>query len=127
MPKKILIVDDETEVLQLLEKKLVTSGYTVVKTDSGREAILMAKTQKPDLILLDIMMPNMDGPEIAAALREDPVTADTPVLFLSGIVTKEDENDPQGGVTIKGRPYKVISKPFNFAELLTEVKKILEV
>ncbi len=125
MAQKILIVDDEEEALVLLEKKLAAEGYTVLTSTNGQDALLMAKSQRPDLILLDIMMPYMDGPDMAAVLREDSATNNIPIIFLSGIVTKEDAKNPQGGITVKGRPYKVISKPFNFSELLTEVKKIL--
>ena len=125
MAQKILIVDDEPDILQLLEKKLTAIGYSVTKSGNGKEALEMARTQKPDLILLDIMMPYMDGPDMVAALKEEPSTENIPVIFLSGIVTKEDSQQPQGGITVAGRKFQVLSKPFNFSDLLIEVKKAL--
>lgn len=125
MAQRILVVDDEEEILELLGKKLTTTGYSVIKSSNGKEALDVAKIHKPDLILLDIMMPYMDGPDMVAALKEEPSTENIPVIFLSGIVTKEDTQHPQGGVTVAGRKFRVLSKPFNFAELLVEVKKAL--
>ena len=122
---KILIVDDEEEVLLLLEKKLITVGYKILKASNGQDALLMAKTQQPDLILLDIMMPNMDGPDMVTALKNDKRATNIPVVFMSGIVTKEDEKNVHGGIKVGGYNYKVIAKPFNFAELLREIEKIV--
>lgn len=125
MAQKILVVDDENDILEILDKKLTAAGYNVVKSSNGREALALAKIQRPDLILLDIMMPYMDGPDMVAALKEDTATENIPIIFLSGIVTKEDARQPHGGVTVAGRKFLVLSKPFNFSELLTEVKKVL--
>jgi len=122
---KILVVDDEKEVLELLEKKLITYGYNVLKANNGQDALLMAKMQQPGLILLDIMMPRMDGADMAKALKKDKRTENIPVIFMSGIVTKEDEKNVEGGITVDGQAYKMIAKPFNFAELLNEIRRVL--
>jgi len=71
---KILIVDDEKDALFMLEKELAARGYSIVATDNGNDALVLAKSEHPDLIILDICMPGMDGPEVAAKLKEDAIT-----------------------------------------------------
>ena len=119
--KKILVVDDEKDTLALLEKRLTVAGYVVIKADNGKDAISLAKTSKPDLILLDIMMPIMDGGEVAAILKNDPATKDIPVIFLTCLFTKTDE--AQEGHTSGGNFF--IAKPYNPQELLGEIKQQL--
>ena len=123
MPKKkILAVDDEPEVLALLEKRLVSSGYEVVTSTSGKDAVNLAKTLHPALIILDILMPGMDGSETAAALHNDPLTKDIPVLFLTCLFTKREEKLEGHEV---GRNF-FVAKPYEPAELLSEISKILK-
>jgi len=70
--KKILIVDNEKDALFMLEQELAARGYSVIAADNGNDALSLAKSERPDLIILDIWMPGMGGPEVAAKLREDP-------------------------------------------------------
>ena len=88
--KTILTVDDEERVLQLINDILSTKGYDVLTAASGKEAIRKSKKSLPDLIVMDIMMPDIDGAEAVKLLKEDPATKDIPILFLSGIIMKED-------------------------------------
>ena len=89
--KKILIVDDEKDVLVVLERGLIAKGYSVMATDNGNDAIMLAKSELPDLVILDILMPNTEGTEIAAILKEDIKTKDIPVIFLTCLLKKEEE------------------------------------
>jgi len=118
MQKKILIVDDEKDVLEVLERRLSNAGYLVLKAENGKDAIMMAKSQHPDLIMLDIIMPDMDGAEAADILKSDPETKDIPIIFLTCLLTKEEV---EGRKSISGRCF--IAKPYNPDELLEAVQK----
>ena len=78
--KKILAVDDEAEVLLLLKKRLESANFQVITASNGASAIELAKKENPDLIILDILMPELDGSETAAMLHNDPKTKDIPIL-----------------------------------------------
>ena len=88
---KLLIVDDEPDAVLILAKTLLAKGYRVITAESGLKAVNMAKEEKPDLILLDILMPDMDGTQVAAALQEDPTTQNIPVIFLTCLITKKTQ------------------------------------
>lgn len=119
--QKILIVDDEKDALTVLEKRLSTAGYSVIKADNGKDAVRLAKDEQPDLILLDIGMPFMDGGMVAEALKNDPITKDIPIVFLTCLFTKRDE--AREGHIIADNFF--IAKPYNPEELLREIKKQL--
>lgn len=120
--KKILAVDDETEVLILLKKRLESAGYEVVTASSGAAAIELAKKEHPSLIVLDILMPGLDGSETAAALHNDPDTKDIPILFLTCLFTKREEQREGHEV---GHNF-FIAKPYDPKELLDEISKIIK-
>lgn len=122
---KILIVDDEPEILRLLDIELASEGYIVLKAQSGQEAIMKAQNSLPDLIIMDIMMPDMDGAQAIRTLKSSPKTKEIPVIFLTAILTKEEEKLKTAGVTIDNEYYTAIAKPFNPKALLNEVSKIL--
>lgn len=121
--KKILIVDDEEDLLRTLEARLSTKGYHIWKAANGRDAILLAKTKHPDLIILDVVMPGMDGGQVANILKDDPETKDIPIIFLTALVTKKEE-EKKSGEPIGGRYF--IAKPYNPEDLLKEVEKRLQ-
>ena len=123
--KTILTVDDEERVLQLINDILCTKGYDVLTAGSGKEAIRKSKKSLPDLIVMDIMMPDIDGAEAVKLLKEDPTTKDIPILFLSGIIMKE-EGKSDMDINVGGDFYRALSKPFGADELLTAVGKLLE-
>lgn len=87
--KTILVVDDEVNIRELLTQQLESSGYIVKEAQNGKEAIRMAKREFPDLIILDVMMPEMNGFDVAAILRNDPLTMSIPIVINSGIEDKE--------------------------------------
>lgn len=116
--KKILIVDDEEDVLRVVGRRLEDAGFSVVKSTSGRDAITLAKKEQPSLIILDIIMPEIDGAEVANILKADPSTKNIPILFLTCLLTKDEE---KSGNMIAGSYF--IAKPYNPEELLREVKR----
>jgi len=121
MQKKILIVDDQEDVLKVLDKRLSGAGYAVSKAKNGKEALLLAKAEHPDLIILDIIMPEMDGAETAAVLKKDPQTKDIPVIFLTCLFTEKDEKE---GHVVGGKYF--IAKPYNPDEMLGIVDRFLK-
>jgi len=122
--KRILIVDDEEEVLSLLYKRLSAEGYQVIKAMTGQDAIERTKTYMPNLILMDIVLPDLEGSEVVQMLREDLKTANIPVVFLSGILTRDDQQTKLE-VNVGGRLFDAVPKPFNFNELMRTVKKAI--
>jgi CheY-like chemotaxis protein len=116
--KKILIVDDDGVFLKMLEKTLISSGYSVSQATNGKDAVDFARNWRPHLIVLDIMMPEMDGGEVALALEKDPATENIPIIFMTSLLKKEDENK----LTYSNmRSY--MAKPYNKDELLAEIAK----
>ena len=83
MAKKILLVDDEKHIVRLVQVNLERMGHTVITAYDGPEALEKVKTDKPDLIVLDVMMPQMDGFEVLKRLKSDPTTRDIPVIMLT--------------------------------------------
>ena len=119
--KKILIVDDERDALFILEKELTARGYSVIAADNGSSALNLAKSEHPDLIILDIWMPGMDGPEVAAKLMEDPKTKDIPVIFLTCLFQKR-EGEEQGRV-VAGKV--LIAKPYSIDGLSAQIERLV--
>lgn len=120
MPKKILIVDDEEEALSHLKNILLRAHYEVVSATNGKDALELARNLKPDLLIMDIVMPDIDGADVASMLSEDPSTADIPVIFLTGILTKEEQL-----VGKRTGKHRVIAKPIAPAELLELINQTL--
>ena len=83
MPDKVLIVDDDVQTLRLVGLMLERQGYKILAANSGNQALQMARTEQPDVIILDIMMPDMDGYEVIRRLRKDPETANLPILLFT--------------------------------------------
>ena len=121
MKQKILVVDDEAEALELVEFNLKQAGYAVTTAADGAEALKKARTQTPDLIVLDVMLPEMDGFEICKTLRLDAATAKVPIIMLTA---KAAEIDRVLGLELGADDY--LTKPFSPRELVLRVKKILE-
>ena len=117
---RILVVDDEPEAVELVEFNLKQAGYAVITAADGAEALKKARGQTPDLIVLDVMLPEMDGFEICKTLRLDPATAKIPILMLTA---KAAEIDRVLGLELGADDY--LTKPFSPRELLLRIKKIL--
>ncbi|MFQ5442116.1 MAG: response regulator [Thermodesulfobacteriota bacterium] len=119
--KKILIVDDEADILNLLEYNLKKAGFGVISAKDGPEAIEAARHEKPALVLLDIMLPAMDGTEVLKRLKADERTGNIPVMMLTA---KGEEVDRIVGFELGAEDY--ITKPFSPRELLLRVKAVLK-
>jgi len=120
--KTILVADDEVEMLEHLVHTLKRINCRVISTTKGRDVVRIAKAEKPDLIILDVVMPDMDGGQVATALSETPQTAKIPVIFLTGILTKEEGFDRE----TSGKRF-VIPKPVDSADLLKKISKVLPI
>lgn len=120
MKQRILVVDDEPEILELVEFNLKQAGFTVTTADDGAEALKKIRAQIPDLIILDVMLPEMDGLEVCKSLRNDPATAQLPIIMLTA---KAAEVDRVLGLELGADDY--LTKPFSPRELMLRVKKML--
>jgi len=123
--RTILVVDDEKKIREMLDLRLTSEGYTVIQAENGEEGVLQAKKHKPDMIIMDVMMPRMDGAEAVKVIQEDPDTKDIPVIFLTSMITKEEENEQAFGIELDAKKHKFIAKPFDTANLLAEIQKSL--
>jgi CheY-like chemotaxis protein len=120
--KKILVIDDEENYCRVIKKALESrGGFHVLTATRGREGIVLAKIQKPDLILLDIMMPAPTGTHVAGALSEDPDTRSIPVIFVTAIVTKDEVGQSDG--TFGGQ--LILAKPVIIDELVKKINSLL--
>ncbi|MFH1776562.1 MAG: response regulator [Candidatus Omnitrophota bacterium] len=121
MPKKILVVDDTPIILEMVKDILVNAGYNVITAGDGVEALDKTKTEKPDLVLLDIMMPKMSGHEMLKKLRQDKDTKSIPVVMFS--------SQSDGGNILKsqidGGAVDYITKPYNPKVILDKVTELL--
>lgn len=118
MSKKILIVDDEVDLVNLLRVRFESYGYTVISAFDGGEGVKLALKEKPDLILLDIMMPKMDGYTALKILKGEDTTKDIPVIMLTAKGKMKDLFEPEG---IKG----YLVKPFEKEHLLQTIKGVI--
>jgi two-component system, OmpR family, response regulator len=120
--KKILIVDDEGAMTRMLKRNLEATNRYDVRTENTSSAVIAAATEfAPDLILMDVMMPGMDGGEVAAKLKENKTLANIPIVFLSAIVKKE-ETQATGG-NIGGLTF--LAKPVKMQDLITCIENHL--
>jgi two-component system alkaline phosphatase synthesis response regulator PhoP/two-component system response regulator VicR len=119
MPHKILAVDDERHIVRLIQVNLERAGYEVVTAYDGREALKKIEEEKPDMVVLDVMMPYMDGFETLKQIRANPQTRNLPVIMLTA---KAQDQDVFQGYSQGADIY--LTKPFNPMELLTFVKRI---
>jgi two-component system phosphate regulon response regulator PhoB len=118
---KILVVDDEPEAVELVEFNLKQAGFDVISATDGAEALKKARASLPRLIVLDLMLPEVDGLEVCKMLRRDPDTAKIPIIMLTA---RAAELDRVLGLELGADDY--ISKPFSPRELVLRIKKILE-
>src|SRR5690242_21378304 len=117
MPKRIAIVEDEAELASLIEYNLTRHGYPAQILDGGKNTLKTLEQSKPDLILLDVMLPGIDGFELCRQIRQSSPLARKPILFLTA---RSDEVDRVLGLEIGGDDY--MTKPFSPRELVARVK-----
>jgi two-component system alkaline phosphatase synthesis response regulator PhoP len=118
--EKILIVDDEMSTLMPLKRSLESENYAVVEAYDGHEAIKKANEEMPDLIILDLMLPGMDGIEVSQHLKEDTQTEKIPIIMLTA---KDNINDKVKGLQIGADDY--VTKPFVLKELKARIKSVM--
>lgn len=117
MPKKILLVDDEPEIVEICRDYLKASGYDVVTAKDGAQGLSSARREKPDLVVMDVMMPEMDGLDLCRTLRRE---SNVPIIMLTARV---EETDKIVGLEIGADDY--MTKPFSPRELVARVKVVL--
>ncbi len=120
MAEKILIIDDDVDTLRLVGLMLQRQGYQITAASNGEQGLAKAFDERPDLILLDVMMPDMDGYEVARRLRKNPATVSIPILMFTA---KTQLDDKVAGFEVGADDYLI--KPFAFAELVARLRVML--
>ena len=115
--ERILVVDDEEDILELVRYNLAKEGYRVTSASTGEDALKKALSEKFDLIVLDLMLPDIDGVAVCTALRRDPETANTPILLLAR------PSATSGPARLADR---YLSKPFRFTDLVSSLRELLD-
>jgi DNA-binding response OmpR family regulator len=118
--KKVLVVDDEKDIVDLVAYNLARNGYDTITAGDGNDALDSAIKNSPDLIILDLMVPGIDGTEVARRLKADPKTAKIPIIMLTA---KSEETDVVVGLTLGADDY--VTKPFSMKVLLARVGSVL--
>jgi DNA-binding response OmpR family regulator len=121
----VLIVDDEEEFLTLLAIELSSEGYHVIKAHNGSQAVQIARDFKPDVIVQDILMPDLDGGQVIKMLKSQAATRHIPIIVLTAVVTKEEQAVNHLPVNIDDVIYPALAKPFNPKDLLMAIKKLI--
>ena len=119
--KSILVVDDDEGLLRTIQKILLSNGYSVLTATSGEKGIQIANLQRPDLIILDVILPGIKGRDVCLRLKDDPITQNIPVVFLTN---KDSPDDIKAEKAVGAATH--LTKPVNAKILLFEVKKILK-
>ena len=120
--EKILLVDDEDSNLRLLTQWLIPLGYDIELASNGEEAVRKVRDSRPDLIILDIMMPVMDGYEACRILKEDPKTMNIPIIMVTAL---DDRESKLKGLSVSANDF--LSKPIDQTELIIRVKNLLKI
>lgn len=118
---RILVVDDEPDVIKIISVRLKAAGYDVITAEDGQEGLLKARTEKPDLVLLDLMLPKVDGFQVCRMLKYDENFKSIPIILLTA---RTQEADKQAGKDVGADAY--IEKPFDYKELLTKIEELLK-
>jgi len=122
MAKKILIIEDDKFLRELISQKLTKEGFDVSEAVDGEEGLRKVKEEKPELVLLDLILPGMDGFEVLTEMREDPVLSTIPVIILSNLGQKEEVDK---GLKLGAVDY-LIKAHFTLGEIIEKMKNVLE-
>ncbi|MGB9671381.1 MAG: response regulator transcription factor [Halothiobacillaceae bacterium] len=120
MSKRILVVDDDREIVRLLRAYLEQNGFQVLSAGDGEYALHVLRSERPDLVVLDLMLPDRDGWEVTRVVRSDPILAHTPILMLTARV---EDHDKIVGLELGADDY--VTKPFNPREVVARVRALL--
>lgn len=118
---KLLIVDDEKQLVEMVQMRLEANGYEVLTAGDGQEGLQMAKTEKPDLIMLDVMMPKMDGYKVCGLLKNDARYKHIPIILFSARAQQEDTD-----IGKEAGADAYVTKPFDPPVLLAKIKALLK-
>ena len=117
---KIVVIEDEPDIIEIISYNLKREGYNVISVDRGDEGLNVIRNQSPNLVILDLMLPGMDGLSICQQLKSDPIVRDIPVIIISA---KGEESDVVIGLELGADDY--LAKPFSPRELVARVKAVL--
>ena len=118
--RTVLLIDDESNIRKVTRLRLEVEGYTVLTAARGEVGLSLAKMERPDVILLDVLMPHMDGREVLRRLKADPETQDIPVVMLTVVGTEDELFEPIGpGAVVH------VTKPYESEDLVQKVKQVL--
>jgi len=118
--ERVLVVEDEPDILEVIEHNLRREGYRVLTAADGSEGLRLARRDAPDLVLLDVMLPGLDGVEVCRRLKEDPLTRPIPIIMVTA---RGDESDVVLGLGVGADDY--VAKPFSPRELTARIKAVL--
>jgi DNA-binding response OmpR family regulator len=119
--EKILVVDDEPDVVRILSKSLMIDGFEVITANDGLECLAKVENEPPDLILLDNIMPNMDGQAVLKKLKASKETEEIPIIMVTALADEKDITSAQ-----KGGAIEYVVKPFDYNVLLKQIKQTLK-
>ena len=122
---RILLIDDDRDLAYLTRLSLLPKGHDILPFHDAQKAMEAAKQQKPDLILMDIMLPGVSGAEAVKQLRKDPNLQNVPVVFLTGLISSAEEDVEKTGINIDGRTYQTLGKPYEIEDLLKVIEQTL--
>ena len=118
--EKVIVIEDEADILEVIQYNLEREGYRVLTARDGKEGLQLIKKEMPDIVLLDLMLPSLDGIEVCRKLKEDPITHSIPIIMVTA---KGEESDIVLGLGIGADDY--VTKPFSPKELMGRVKAVL--
>jgi DNA-binding response OmpR family regulator len=118
---KLLLVDDEKQLIEMVQMRLEANGYEVITANDGQEGLEKAKTENPDLIMLDVMMPKMDGYKVCGLLKNDSRYKNIPIILFSA---RAQQDDTEVGKEVGADAY--VTKPFEPLVLLAKIKELLK-
>jgi DNA-binding response OmpR family regulator len=120
---KVLIIDDDQDMCQLTKMALTKNGHSVFAFCEASKGIAHARQDKPNLILMDVMLPGLSGPEIVQELKSDAQLKTVPVVFLTGLVTGNEQSLQDEGIQVGGVMYPTLGKPYEIDRLLKVVQQ----
>jgi DNA-binding response OmpR family regulator len=118
--KTVLIVDDDADIRTVVRMRLEAAQYHILEAPDGHSAVLLARTENPDLLLLDLTLPVMSGMDVLQALRDDPTTARIPVIVMSG---KDESHNQRSALSLGAHAYVI--KPLDGRDLLAKIQEVL--
>jgi CheY-like chemotaxis protein len=123
--RRILIVDDDPDIVALVVNRLRRNNYEVISSNDGESGYQKAIQSRPDLIIMDLMMPNLSGGEVVTLLKSNDITKDIPILFFTALATNSPIADELDQINVHGCLYPALTKPFDPNKLLSAIKSLL--